>query len=313
MKKLFDKIYIVLFIALCIIPFAGLLIFGPAKPSANEVLATSPRFGMKMLDQTEDYVADRFFLRKQLATCWARINADIFRTSAEDQVILGRNGWLYYNVFGRELSDEEIQQCADRIIELSDECREKGIDFIFTIAPNKDSIHGENMPYVMQNTNAERLGKVLADSEVNYVNLFDSGIEYFATDSHWTSRGAALACNKLIGTSYKEFPVEKQHKGDLYEMLYPAGNKTETDYMVDFAHETEGNPNGGNAIEIHTTCSGREGRLKCYRDSFGIYLYPYLADNFAECTFLRSTDYSADDCDVLIIEIVERNIGDLIS
>ena len=55
------------------------------------------------------------------------------------------------------------------------------------------------------------------------------------------------------------------------------------------------------------------GSLYCRRDSFGIALYPFLADSFQQAEFSRSADYSVAafselDADVVILEIVERNI-----
>lgn len=73
-----------------------MLLFGGAKPAANEVLASRPAltdaggsFNARVLDETEDYIADRFFLRQEFATAWSALNAKLLRTSVKDDVILG--------------------------------------------------------------------------------------------------------------------------------------------------------------------------------------------------------------------------------
>ncbi|HAJ65552.1 MAG TPA: hypothetical protein DCM61_03100, partial [Clostridiales bacterium] len=49
-----------------------------------------------MLGETTDYIADHFFLRSELVNAWAELNASVFKTSSEEQVVLGSDGWLYY-------------------------------------------------------------------------------------------------------------------------------------------------------------------------------------------------------------------------
>jgi hypothetical protein len=72
-------------------------------------------------------------------------------------------------------------------------------------------------------------------------------------------------------------------------------------------------PKGGDAITIRTEGPGA-GRLYCWRDSFGVALYPYLAEAFAEAVFTRSADYvlPEGDYEVFILEIAERNLPSLL-
>ena len=55
--------------------------------------------------------------------------------------------------------------------------QENGIKFVFTIAPNKNSLYGEYMPYYYQafrsgESNLGRLQKYLDSEGVNYVDLY---------------------------------------------------------------------------------------------------------------------------------------------
>lgn len=344
MKKA-KLIFISIFIVLCLIPSVGMLIFGEAQPAANEVLAGRPsvttrsgELNLSLLSDVSDYIADRFAFRQELATAWAGVNAKLLGTSVEEQVILGSDGWLYFSdtlpdYTGQGMSDTELRYLANDLALMQEYIESQGKHFIFTVAPNKNSIYSEHMPEYIENrrseSNAARMGAYLDAAGVNYLDLFDIlGNEenlYYKTDTHWNSRGAALAADGLLnmldrGGDYStaSFAVSEEHRGDLYEMLYPAGRATETAtvYGGEFSYVCESDPNGGNAITIKTSCDGGSGGLMCWRDSFGIALYPYLAQSFVAATFSRSADYDltlADSADTVIIELVERNLSNILS
>lgn len=344
MKKA-KLIFISIFIVLCLIPSVGMLIFGEAQPAANEVLTGRPsvttrsgELNLSFLSDVSDYIADRFAFRQELATAWAGVNAKLLGTSVEEQVILGSDGWLYFSdtlpdYMGQGMSDTELRYLANDLALMQEYIVSQGKHFIFTIAPNKNSIYSEHMPEYIENrhseSNAARVGAYLDAAGVNYLNLLDIlGNEenlYYKTDTHWNSRGAALAADGLLnmldrGGDYStaSFAVSEEHRGDLYEMLYPAGRATETAtvYGGEFSYVCESDPNGGNAITIKTSCDGGSGGLMCWRDSFGIALYPYLAQSFVAATFSRSADYNltlADSADTVIIELVERNLSNILS
>lgn len=344
MKKA-KLIFISIFIVLCLIPSVGMLIFGEAQPAANEVLTGRPsvttrsgELNLSFLSDVSDYIADRFAFRQELATAWAGVNAKLLGTSVEEQVILGSDGWLYFSdtlpdYMGQGMSDTELRYLANDLALMQEYIESQGKYFIFTVAPNKNSIYSEHMPEYIENrhseSNAARVGAYLDAAGVNYLDLFDIlGNEenlYYKTDTHWNSRGAALAADGLLnmldrGGDYStaSFAVSEEHRGDLYEMLYPAGRATETAtvYGGEFSYVCESDPNGGNAITIKTSCDGGSGGLMCWRDSFGIALYPYLAQSFVAATFSRSADYDltlADSADTVIIELVERNLSNILS
>ena len=148
---------------------------------------------------------------------------------------------------------------------------------------------------------------------------------YYHGDSHWTDRGAALAADTLLSAMKKAsayfsgpFDVGEPHKGDLYEMLFPTGNEREESerYAPGFDYVLSADPNGGNALKISSSCGSRGGTLLCWRDSFGISLYPYLADSFENAVFLRSASHDLSEiektgADTVLLELVERNLKQL--
>ena len=83
-----------------------------------------------------------------------------------------------------------------------------------------------------------------------------------------------------------------------------------------FSFKLANDPNGGNALRIRSECDGQSGTLLCWRDSFGISLYPYLSDSFESAVFLRSSSYDLAEIEktgahTVLIEIAERNLPQL--
>lgn len=339
MKQLWSKLYIILCLLLLLAPFLGMWVLGPAQAAANQVLAPAPAlrdgdgsWNLQVLNDSADYLADHFALRQQLVSLWARLNAGLLASSTADQVILGRSGWLYYtptlpDYTGQSLGDAELESIARCLSQIQAEAESRGAVFLFTVVPNKNSLYPENMPALYPSVHEEssivRLQPYLERYGVHYADLFSLPMPYYRTDTHWTAEGAALAADRLLSALGRESgyaagpfaPAAEQSPGDLYEMLYPGSPAGEerTAYAGELGFRHENEPRGGNAIRIRTTGAG-EGSLFCWRDSFGIALYPYLADAFREAEFSRSTDYALPDgaYDVVILELVERNLPQLI-
>ena len=330
-KSLASILTIVCFFTLCLVPSLGILVFGESRAAANEVLAPRPKWGMTVLNETASWLGSRFALRQQMVTAWAKLCA-LFGTSAEEQVILGRGGWLYYaptleDFSGPRLTDAELEQIAQRLSSLQQEAQAHGAQFLFTVAPNKNSLYPEHMPAWAENghegADLVRLLPYLERYGVNYADLYAPAMPYYRTDSHWTAEGAAMAADRLLGALGRQsgfaagpFLEDGVHRGDLYEMLYPAlkGAEAEIVYADGFTFESLNDPNGGNAITIRTASASGEGRLYCWGDSFGIALYPYLAESFSEAVFSRSTSYllPEGEYDAVVLELVERNLGQLL-
>ena len=337
MRRTVSLVFAVLFLGLCLVPSVGLALTGGAKAGANEVLAPRPALTKRdgglnadVLADLADYIGDRFFLRQEAVTVWAKLNAALLKTSVTEDVVLGRDGWLYFTptladytrsdpMDGREL------WCAARTLFLMQEYAEgRGGRFLFTIAPNKNSLYKSAMPeYPVSGgpSNAEALGSLLERMGVRYLDLFavfgrEDEVLYFPTDSHWNGRGAALAADAILAalgreSGYYTGPfTDSSHKGDLYEMLYPAGKDTDADYarVPGFTFTA----NTANPDNMRITAEGPgEGALLMYRDSFGRNLYPYLAESFGSAVFSRKNAYDVTalpEGGALVIELVERNL-----
>lgn len=350
MKKDFGcAAFTALILLLCLIPSVGMLLPKPAaEAGGNQTLSKAPalkdaggNWNPAYLSQLQDYGADNFFLRQDMITAWSALNAKVLHSSIADNVVLGRDGWLY---FGDTLADyagldsmteRELYSAARNLSLISEYCGSQGARFLFTVAPNKSSLYPSHMPGLTPSRephNAERLAEELARQGVEYLDLFSlfRGREetlYFKTDSHWNSKGAALAADAVNSALGRErisryfdgpFTPEAVHKGDLYDMLYPAGDALEEDpvYGGQLNFEYDAPIRSAENLTIMTHGQG-ENSLLMFRDSFGNLLYPYMADSFDAALFSRSMPYRPDltvqrEADFVVAELVERNLRYLI-
>ncbi len=302
-KKTAYIIFIILFFAVCIVPSAGMLVVGEAPAAANEIVTTRPQlflpdgtFNANITDDLTSYFADRFAFRQNFITAYAKIQAAAFGESSSDDVILGKDGWLFYEATKNDylhrdtLSNRSIQGIARTLLLMQQYSEERGTRFLFTVAPNKNSVTPSDsmMPNVGTPLDTPKNLDMLCDAMekcgVHYAELREalseemnqetssaadgqdavsvdtdgealdsgtmSGIEafldggrslYHRLDSHWNNMGAAVGLRELtknLGVeSYpwteESFTIQKNHKGDLYEMIYPAGKELDENVVFD--------------------------------------------------------------------------------
>ena len=341
-KKVLSWIFTAAVVLMSMTLTVGILFAGPSEAGANEVLSKAPQLKDKdgklndyVLSDTAKWVNDHFFGRQELISAHNKTVSTAFGVSAADDVIFGSNGWLYYastlsDYTGVDaLSRQEIRMAARNLALMQEYCQSQGREFAFMLAPNKNSLYPDDMPdYGVCNTsaNAKLLMAELDALGVNYIDLFSAfgqqeEVLYFAHDSHWNSKGAALGAD-LINTAFGvesnyyggDFSYKVVHDGDLYGMVYPGVQDTELDglYGGDLAFSYKGPSTQADAIVLMTEGSG-SGKLLCYRDSFGILLYPYLADTYGSAKFSRLVNYDlTENADYVAIELVERNLCYLI-
>ncbi len=340
-------VFLALLLLFCLIPSAGMLLFGASAAGANEVQSAAPvlrdadgAWNTGYLSDLADYVSDHFYLRQELITAHNALTAAVFRVSAEDDVILGADGWLYYaptldDYTGTApMTERALFSAAHNLSLMQEYALAQGADFLFVIAPNKNSLYADAMPDYGAGSephDAQRLFALLDAYGVQYTDLFsrfsaEAEPLYFRHDSHWNTRGAALAADAInacfgIRSDYfsDAFAATAAHTGDLFEMLYPTAADPETDVVYGGAltldYETASVRPDSITIRVS---GGGEKRLLAYRDSFGNLLYPYLADSFGWSRFSRSSVYDltaigAEDIDCVLVELVERNLDYLLA
>ena len=347
MKKVLPLLFTALCMILLLIPSVG-MIFAPSNEAiGNERLSDPPSFtsedGSVNLDyftSLGEYFSKHFALRKTAIDADAKVMSGVFGTSNVDTVTVGTDGWLYYtsslnDYLGKNtMTSREVSDLVHNLDMIRRYAASKGVDFLFTVAPNKNTLYPEHMPYYTGVKagavhNRDLVNAALADSDVPYVNLFDvftqqDEVLYFKRDSHWTNKGALLAYNTVmdaLGKSHDDYSAaevsrRKDFTGDLAKMIYPAGYEQEyNDYYG--AEDTYSYVTDTGSVEdtlITTKNTNASGSLYMYRDSFGNALLPFFASAYGDATFskgftaLLEQELDTYRPDVYVIELVERNL-----
>ena len=342
-------IYCILFFAICLCPSLGMLVTKQETSSENRQLSEFPspkteegNINVEWLSQAGDYFQEHFAFRNELVTGNALLHGRLLETSTADGVIQGKNGWLYYkdsldDYLGQDLlSDRSLFNIAHMLSMTQRALEEKGVNFLFTIAPNKNSLYGDNMPYydklkVSGQTNRENLEDWLKTEKVAYADLYQALMEedevlYHARDSHWNNKGAALAADVLMDALGKDhdsyegesYTVRRDYTGDLDTMLYPLASTADDEiyYDKETTYATVEEIQSNFDPRITTVNPVKEGSLVMYRDSFGNALLPYMADAYANAYFSRGIPYQLMDvethsADTVIIERAERFLPEM--
>ena len=202
-------IFVSVFLLISLVPGVGILLAGPSKAGANEIQSKPPalltadgQLNREVLSDISNYVSDHFYLRQDMITLHNQIITKLFAVSPADDVILGSDDWLYYAqtlddyTGAAMMTTRELYSSAVNLRLMQEYCRTRGMKFLFTIAPNKNSIYADNMPNfgaVADIHDAQRLLRLLEENGVSSVDLFEifSGqdeVLYFTHDSHWNAR-----------------------------------------------------------------------------------------------------------------------------
>jgi len=154
------------------------------------------------------------------------------------------------------------------------------------------------------------------------------GLVYHRWDTHWNNFGAVVAYNEMMKKTSELFPEhtyvdflsmdyteQPTHAGDLAVMLYPASQKKDVQMVYEFKKTfTSERPIVNlEALQIETKNEVANTRALIFRDSFFNAQIPFFSESFGYIQYQRGVPYDFDlaesvDADIVIIEIVERNI-----
>ncbi len=351
MKKATGTVFIVVCMVICLIPFAGMTFFRTDTTTENKTLASFPKVmeegtvNLDFFDELSDYFEDHFAFREYLVNADALIQSKVFQVSNVDTVIVGEDGWLYYSAtlddyLGQDLmSEREIYNAAHNIALLQTYVEEQGAQFAVTVAPNKNTLYGENMPYydsytVSDERNIEYLEEQFEAQGVSYIDLFsvfenEDEVLYLKRDSHWNAKGAVLAYNTILNSmdishdslSKVSANRSKTEIGDQNTMVYPLTAEPEWNYNYEYdvTYEYVTETSSVEDAWIMTSNDSGEGSLLMFRDSFGNTLLPLMANTFSQAYFSKGTPYMIGNYmqiyapEVVIVEKVERNIDEFAS
>jgi len=251
------------------------------------------------------------------------------------------------------MSDRQINAAAVTLSLLEEKVTSEGGRFVFVPMPNKSSVYWEHMPACYtrsEENNLTRLSAKLSELGVNYTDMLSVMTEnkelgiYHARDSHWNYLGAMIGYNEIMNSlgrphnTYDKasYTYDRIWRADLDKLLYPAGGYMDWQYTFDITYSefrfmqpagvrdtaeqlsvfmSDREENDGNIVAMNMNKAPNRS-LYMVRDSFGRALLPFMIDNYANATFVRTDrpDISSSFADKdFVYEIVERNLKNVIA
>ena len=192
--KGFRILYISLYLLLCLIPSAGFIVGGGEDSAERENRASRPslfladgRLNINYPAQAGAWFEENFAWRTELVSINARIQSCL-GISAQEDVILGRDGWLFYRetlndyTGSSQLSDRTLYDIAHTAAMSQEYCMFIGADYLFVVVPDKVTLYPEYLPYycahkVADSSNRVRLKEFMEQEGVHYLDLTDRLLE----------------------------------------------------------------------------------------------------------------------------------------
>lgn len=340
------RVFVVVLIVLLLVPLACMPLFSVDALSEKRELAEAPQLmkdghiNVGFLSDAGDYFLDHFAFRSLLVDVDATIKQKAFLTSATENVVVGTNDWLYYagtlNDYQRKnsMTDHAILNATRNLALVQEYVTQQGKSFVLAIAPNKNALYAQNMPYYELagegESNASRLMESLAQNGIHYVDLHKAFAEqddvlYFERDSHWTDMGALVAYGEILRALGKEpLAVEdgelvvNKHYGDVDGMLHPQTAAPELQphaTAVDaFRFEGEATSVEDSYIITSALAPTTQAGLMMYRDSFGNNLLQPFATTYRQAVFTKLVPYDMSPrmlafAQDVVVERTERHLA----
>jgi hypothetical protein len=304
-----------------------------------------------------NFIGDRIPLRSRAIKSDGWIDQHVFQEDpafgggAVPRIIHGKDGYLFLNDdFGMGCQSADIvPQLVTSIAKLVDVINQSGRQAIYTVAPNKTTLHRELLPDDQSSVDCldkysnglwEGLSAANIDGYVDLKSAMSDAMDqtreplFLRKDSHWDSAGNAAAAKAVINTlqpglwddSALQYKGLIDYTGDL---TFLEGNLVVDQtplYEVVRPEITAGTPeiwDNGDLTHIYRryTNTGPAGSLITAKtvimvDSFGVEAVGRIIPYFADITFVHFDALTADDliseinqADLVWVMSVERAVG----
>lgn len=288
---------------------------------------------------------DRFGGRSLFLTAYNLMKLELFGIAGNDDVIVGKDGWFFYNKEGvlddvegkRKFSDDQLYQMLENLEERKKWLGQRGKAFYLLMVPNKHTVYPEFLPeYISVSVNGTGYDQVYrylkkyasfpVFSSLETLKKFkENKAAYHLTDTHWTDEAAFDVYQSIMSEWFdRRSDVEVLEKGqlspssnsgDLMNLLHLNTWVSESieDYEVLNPLSREvGKNNCLNYYKVgnYVKKSNRTDLAKLYfmRDSFGSALIPYLSESFSNLTSAWTHEFKPDCIEQSEADIVIHEI-----
>lgn len=299
----------------------------------NRVLYQKPELSFQNIvsfpTEYENYYNDHIPFKNEIRKSRASVLYNLFKTSASERVIVGYDGWLFYNSIKSEgktvdtvtdfrnitsYSLADKQQIKNSLEASNNFLKEKNIEFYLLVIPNKENVYSDYMPKSIHRNPSrstskteEVLNYLKENSDISFVYPKQSLIEnrtiagtYCKYDTHWNSYGAYLTTLDLMKKIEPDFIVqdilfdEQDGDNDLANMNLMKDNLKQKEPKVsNFYSEIDYNCEN---IEKYQLCSSNqaiyEETVLIIGDSFRTALMNYLPKLYQKTLFVHNNAYN---------------------
>ena len=244
------------------------------------------------------------------------------------------------------LSADSARFIADHLLMRQQELARQGVKLYIFIAPDSHTIYPEYLPDHLQPSRSpsrlDVLKQAVSQTTVPFVDIRDTlrsakrdHIVYYQTDTHWNDYGTLIGCAALLDRMRKDRPsiqpvqlsdyqIERQRGsgGDLTTMLTVQNEMKEPVFYYikpnpnRIARQTGTVPNEVSGFPSTRLVGSGTDRLLFIGDSFSHSMMDFLPAYFGKSYFVRGSTLDAnliraERPDVVVVEVVERNISNL--
>lgn len=316
----------------------------------NRKLSTMPEFSIGNYDkfavEFTSFLKDYIPYRQKVTELYSDIMVNKFGISSDESVIIGKNGWLFYDSNKKdadtdeisdyngiaEYTEEEMEKVAEEVRRADDFCREHGAQMIFVIAPNKSSVYREYMPdyyFWEERSRVDELYEYLcANTEAMALYPKQELQEwakkykiYYANDTHWNGLGGYLTASMIAEKLGMEYPamqeielIEENSPEDLKYMLGVNNYVADDGNLIpDYAKRHEVKLiDSWESMDSYESDNQNGQRMLILGDSFSEKLIPAFSGEVQWLDASRSRYYQfteVNSYDYVVYELVERNLA----
>jgi hypothetical protein len=260
-------------------------------------------------------------------------------------------GNSYNNVINQHrglqpLSADSARYITNHLLMRQQELAKQGIRLYVMVAPDSHSIYPEFLPNRLGGTSTpsrlDVLKQAIQQTSVPFIDVRDTltrtkahHIVYHQTDTHWNDYGTMVGSATLLERIRQDQPaippmrlsdfniqqqkgvggdlvnmltVQEEQKDPIYYYIQPSGSRT--------ARQTATIPNEKSGFQSTRFTGSGSGKLLFIGDSFSHSMMQFLPAYFQDSYFVRGSQLDtelvrSERPDIIVIEVVERNISTL--
>lgn len=266
---------------------------------------------------------------------------------AEEQVILGRDNWLFLNATlanytgAKNIKEDNIAKYIKPFTKLKQKCDELGKQLLFVVVPDKNEVYYDYMPTVEIVDPIERVQRinnyVVENTDLDYIYMKKELLKYkkkfrlyYKYDSHYNKLGAYIVARKIFDKlgieqpefGYKDISYIDHNIGDLLLLgnidgnTYPPDKEFTINYKPEIISEKSEtglkNEDGTDLISIYSSNANTGRKLFYVGDSYRYNIMEYLSKNYDESVFADRSQTYNESCKKMIKEadtIIIESVG----